>query len=293
MRRALGIIGALCLLAPGCSSSQGPSSRQPVRLLAPDHLQLIVSPAADGWSRAHGWPVQVGLDTPDRLLRQANGGTRFDVFVSADPQWLDQLVADGHIHPDDRQPVAWDPLVFLAPPGRPPLRDPTELVLRAADGVGIVDPSLPEGELTKQALEATRTWAALAGQVRTYASSAALRTAIEQGELSAAVARRTTALGARPELSTHPFTPDRRFGATIETGLAHGGLDASDHVERARTLVFALSEGHEARTAWSRAGVWLHGTTGPATPPAPADGRARQQPPPQPGRPQARPVSPR
>lgn len=233
-----------------CGGAEHPAH---VGILAPRSLQPVLEPVVAGWELSHGIPVRIGFDPPERLLRQANGGTPAHVFVSADIRWMDALVSDGHVDEADRRPIAHDPLVFVAAPGGALIRDPRDLAVRLDGPLGLMTSDLPAGEMAAQALRATSVWDRIEGRVVSFRTAAQLRESLESGAVQSAVTVQSATLLARDTLSTHPFAPDLAFGSTIEVApLQHqDGMDP----ETIRALLSALVDGPDARAGWTRLGL--------------------------------------
>ena len=249
MRAAL---AGLCFLF-GCGS---PETTVPtVGLLAPRPLQPIVDPAVGQWEAELGVRVYVGYDTPDRLQRQADGGTRADLFIAADRRWMDALQADGHITVDDRYSLALDPLVFVARSPQPPTRDPVELVDAARTGarIGMLSLDLPEGVVTQQALKETQVWSHVEPAVEYFATSAALRGALETGEVQLGLCRSSSVMAAYDLLATHPFSQDQRYGSIVEIAALQRSEDPLSR--EAQDLLGWLTSGQGARQRWQQAGL--------------------------------------
>lgn len=238
----------LCLL--GC----GAQTDEPrIGLLAPRSLQPVLEPVVAGWELSHGQSVRIGFDPPERLLRQANGGTPAHVFVSADLRWMDALVSDGHVNEQDRCPVAHDPLVFVSTTRRPLIRDPQELISDSGSIIGLMTPDLPAGALAERALKATGVWTGLAERVVYFRTASHLRDGLEDGTVQAAVTVQSASLLARDTLSTHPFSPDLAFGSTVE--VAPLQRRTGEDNEAVDALVAALVDGPDARSGWTRLGL--------------------------------------
>ena len=281
------------LLGSGCAA-QVDAPR--VGLLAPRSLQPVLEPVVAGWELSHGRSVRIGFDPPERLLRQANGGTPAHVFVSADVRWMDALVSDGHVDEQQRHPVAHDPLVFVSPAKRPTIRDPQQLVVDSAGILGLMTPDLPAGALAERALKTTGVWTEVAHRVAYFRTASHLRDSLEDGTVQVAVTVQSASLLARDTLSTHPFSPELAFGSTIE--VAPLRRRSGEDVESVDTLVAALVDGPDARAGWTRLGLeMLHGPAprrdAPPPGPRPPDAGPVAAPPPPPAHGTQRPAAPK
>ncbi len=256
-------LSALWVVA-GCAAG-GPTRADSPGILAPQALQPILEPVVAAWETAHGSTVRLGFDAPERLMRQANGGTHADIFVSADARWMDALVSDGHVEEQSRRPIAYDPLVFVAPAGQRPVRDPRDLVVRLNGPLGIGTPDGPPGELARRALEETKVWEAVEPRMVAFRDLGNLRASLEDGTVEAAVTMQSATLLARDTLATHPFSPDLAFGSVVEVApLRH---DSEAPSELVADLLAALADGPDARAGWARAGLDGLRGPGPTNPP--------------------------
>jgi len=251
-------------LLVACADS---GDRRPVvHMLAPVALQPVLDSAVAHWELEHNAEVRVGYDTPDRLQRQADGGTRADLFVAADRRWMDALQDDGHVAPLERQALALDPLVFVSQLPRSPVRDPSQLIDSQGPGgallVGLVTDDLPEGIVARQALQDAQVWSAVESQVVRFSTGSALRAALEHGDVAVGVCRRSTVMSAFDTLSTHPFGPDQRYGSVIEVAvMQRGDTPASPN---SQSLAASLVTGPGARDRWMQAGLMRGGDRGDA-----------------------------
>ena len=191
----------LLLIAPGPQTS----GQEPLRVFAAASLVDAVRALEPGWRATGGAPLAVSPDASSRLATQIARGAPVDVFLSADPVWMDWLIGEGAVDPAAVRPFAGNRLVVAARPGTfPPMTNSTELVeeLRTSDGrLALAAEPVPAGRYARAALEADGLWDALeprivrGGSVRSVVEWAA------RGEVAAAVVYETDVLG-DPRLET-------------------------------------------------------------------------------------------
>jgi molybdate transport system substrate-binding protein len=101
------------------------------------------------------------------LARQIEGSEGADVFVSADPDWMDYLQKRGLIQSDTRRNLLGSHLVLIAPAdSKLPLRIAPHFNIAGALGSGrlsVADPdSVPAGKYAKASLTALGVWDSVA-----------------------------------------------------------------------------------------------------------------------------------
>lgn len=240
-----------------------PAERAPtLHVLAPSALEAVLEPAVRVWEQDHPCQVRFGFDTPDRLMRQANAGAHADVFISADTEWMDALVLDGHIDPSTRVSLAHDPLVFLTTPDQVPIHDPADLVRLPAPRLGLLAANVPEGRIAQRALEETRVWETIRDGVTVVGSGPELVDELDSGALWLAVARRSTGLIGRNTLQSYPFSPEHRLGSEIEA--APMGDAKNPCAAHTMSLIEMLRSSPVANEAWTQGGLSpMHGNPQP------------------------------
>lgn len=97
------------------------------------------------------------------LAKQIDLGAPTDLFISANPEWIDYLVAEGHIAAESVRPLAGNSLVFVGGRGHQ-LASLADIVNLEHIAIGSPN-SVPAGAYAKQALEAAGVWAQLAGKL--------------------------------------------------------------------------------------------------------------------------------
>jgi len=136
--------------------------------------------------------LQPNLGSSGALAKQIAQGAPADLFISANPKWMDYLVAEGLLAPGRVVPLAGNALVLVGAPGR-------QLAsLEAVGGlsrIAIGSPkSVPAGQYAEQALRAAGLWSALQGKLVMAKDVRQALIYADRGEVDAAFVYRTDAL---------------------------------------------------------------------------------------------------
>ena len=148
----------------------------PVSVVAADQTPVIAAAAsvrfaledlADAFFRQSNHRVRMSLGSSGNLARQIREGAPYDVFLSADPRYVEVLVRDG-ITRDDGKDYLLDRLALIVPHGSPLATDGSLEDLRVALGDGrvkrfaIANPEhAPYGQRAEQALRHAGLWDAV------------------------------------------------------------------------------------------------------------------------------------
>ena len=132
----------------------------------------LVGPLDDiaaAWSQDTGHEVVVSYAGSSVLARQIQNGAPADLFISANPAWMDHLIAGGHIRGDSRRVILSNALVLISfRPGDPvDVADP-DTALQALKGQRLVvalTEAVPAGIYARQALTHLGLWDAVQGQL--------------------------------------------------------------------------------------------------------------------------------
>jgi molybdate transport system substrate-binding protein len=142
-----------------------PPLRAELTVLAAASLTDVGDALVEAWHARGGERVRVAYAASSTLARQIEAGAPADLFLSADVDWTDYLVARGLVDAAPA-PLATNALVIVAPArdARGPLA-PEALAdaLPARDRLAVGDPAhVPAGRYARQALEHLGLWNALA-----------------------------------------------------------------------------------------------------------------------------------
>ena len=150
------------------------------------------------------------------LARQIQNGAPADIYISANPRWMDSLAGAGLIEAASRRDLLGNRLVLIAPADSPvhvDLSAQPALDSLLGDGrLALADPAhVPAGQYARAALEALGLWPAVAGAVAPMNNVRAALVLVERGEAPLGVVYATDAAitdgvrvaGVFPE-SSHP-----------------------------------------------------------------------------------------
>ena len=195
---------------------------------------------ADGFEAATGRDVAVSVAGSSLQARQIARGAPADVFVSANPGWMDWLAEKGALIAGTRGEVARNRLVLIAHGRDAPVRGiGADLDLRAMLGDGRLALALveavPAGIYAKAALSHLRLWESVAGRVVETGDVRAALDLVAMGAAPLGIVYATdamaeadvTVVGTFPATS-HP--PIRYPGAAIEGGDGGGARAFLTHL---------------------------------------------------------------
>jgi molybdate transport system substrate-binding protein len=165
-------------------------AQSPVRIFAAASVAAVAQQAV-------GALGVVAAGASGALARQIEQGAPADVFFSADPMWMDRLVARGLIAAETRRDLLGNRLVLIAPASRPVrLQALTASGLSGALGLrgrlALPDPDyVPAGRYGRAALEALGVWPAVQDRLALSASVADATALVARGEAALGVAYHT------------------------------------------------------------------------------------------------------
>lgn len=188
MRWAL--VLALAVLVVACGRSGGE-----VVVFAAASTIDVAEQVAARVEAERGGRVVVSAAASSTLARQIAEGAPADVFLSADPTWVDWLAERGV--GGDRAVLASGRLVWVEPAGTPPRGSLTEAVA-AAQRAAMGDPThVPVGTYGREALTEAGLWDAVQSRVVPQADARAALAAVETGAADAALVFASDALASR------------------------------------------------------------------------------------------------
>jgi molybdate transport system substrate-binding protein len=153
------------LMASGPASA-GTADRVPV-IAAAASVRFALEELADTFYRDSGQRVRLSLGSSGNLARQIREGAPYDVFLAADPRYVEDLARRGFTR-DDGKDYLLGRLAIIVPRGSPLAADGSLEDLRAAlvDGrvkrFAIANPEhAPYGLRAEQVLRHARIWTAI------------------------------------------------------------------------------------------------------------------------------------
>jgi molybdate transport system substrate-binding protein len=149
------LLAGMAMLFAGCNGDA--SAKPEVRLFAAMSLTDVVEDLAALYEKTTGVHVVPNTSSSSMLARQIDAGADADVFLSANPDWVDDLEERGHVRPERRTNLLSNRLVLIAPRGKPATVEMTKSfdIAGAFDGrLALGDPDhVPAGIYAKAALE--------------------------------------------------------------------------------------------------------------------------------------------
>lgn len=253
-RHLLLALALACSLAPASPLSR---AEAPVRVYAAASLADALHDVGSAWERAgHVAPVLV-LAGSATLARQIGAGAPADVYLSADPAWMDYLEAEGRVEPGSRVALLGNSLVLVAPQGsgwRAEMRRGFPLAAAFSGKLCTGEPRVvPLGTYAREALEALDAWDTLQARVVGTEDARAALAFVERGQCGAGIVYATDARGsARVRVvASVPSGMHRpiRYDAALLRGAAPAG----------KVFLEFLRDSHEARRVFERRGFTLLG----------------------------------
>mgnify|MGYP005839961595 CR=1 FL=1 len=164
--RPLTLSLALALATLGPSDTRA----ETVTAFAAASLTTAMADIETGFEAATGHDLAVSLAGSSALARQIQQGAPADVFVSANPGWMDALEADGLIAPGTRRDLLRNALVLIAHDAQHPMFEiGPDMDLAALLGDGRLAMALvaavPAGIYGKAALHSLGQWEATAPRI--------------------------------------------------------------------------------------------------------------------------------
>ena len=177
---AVGLLLATGLAGPGFGADR-------ITVFAAASLKNAMDEIAAGFERQTGHAVAVSLAGSSALARQIRHGAPADLFISANPGWMDALAREGLIDPASRFDLLGNRLVLAAHGrGAPPVEVAPGLDIAAMLGGGRLAMALveaaPAGIYGKAALEWLGAWEAAAPRVAQADNARAALALVSSGE---------------------------------------------------------------------------------------------------------------
>ncbi len=166
-----------------------------ILVFAAASMKDAVEAIAEDYQAQTGQPIVVSLANSGTLARQIEAGAPADIYLSANPDWMDYLVARDLIDADSVSVAAGNSLVIVrGTQTKGAQDDATPAALLARERFAMGDPRhVPAGIYAKQALEALGLWASV---VQNAAFGENVRVALAlaaRGDVASAIVYRSDA----------------------------------------------------------------------------------------------------
>ncbi len=162
------LLGAIVAFAT-MGIAKAADAPRPVTVFAAASLQNVMKDIGAAYGKAGGATTTFSFAGSSVLARQIEQGAPADLFVSADPDWMNDLEKHGLIQPGTRKDILTNHLALVAP------KDstihlkiaPWFPLLQALGGgkLAMADVAVPAGIYGKAALENLKVWSQVEGQV--------------------------------------------------------------------------------------------------------------------------------
>jgi molybdate transport system substrate-binding protein len=238
-------------------STTGPADGHGVLVFAAATLKPALDSIVAAYRTKEGGDVTIAYGPSPTLAKQIENGAPADIFVSADPIWMDYLAERRLIRRHTRTDLVRNVLV-LAGPGAQPAADLTVVIDRAfplsqvvgAGPLCMCNPvDHPAGRYGKASLEALGLWDSVAGKIAIVDNPQVAVVMVSRGDAPAAVVFATDVRGVRDTrvLGTFPAAshPPIVYPAALTMAAPHA--DAAE-----RLLAFLRSA--EIRTLFENYG---------------------------------------
>lgn len=235
--RILGLIALLMLVfCQGCS--RDPEDTQDVALVtifAAASTTDAIREVAEAFEQAHeGIRIEMSFASSSTLARQIEQGAPADVYISANPKWMDYLAGLDLIETASRRDLLGNRLALVGPVG-------TEAVVRLEDGfdlpgsfrgrLALGEPShVPAGMYAKQSLESLGWWEDLASRLAPAADVRGALRFVETGQTQRGIVYTTDAAASDKVQVVAVFPAEShspiRYPAAIVKGASTGPVQA-------------------------------------------------------------------
>jgi molybdate transport system substrate-binding protein len=184
-------------------TTTGPADGHGVLVFAAATLKPALDAIVASFRARQGGDVTIAYGPSPTLAKQIENGAPADLFISADPLWMDYLAERRLIRRHTRADLVRNVLV-LAGPASPPAPEPAVAIDRAfplAQVVGagplcMCNPAdHPAGRYGKASLEALGLWPAVAGRIAIVDNPQVAVTMVSRGDAPAAVVFATDVKG--------------------------------------------------------------------------------------------------
>lgn len=254
LSRHLACISATLLIACGSNSGGEPPSNRPqkasITVLGAASTTNAITEISRTFERATQVTVMHSFASSSTLARQIAAGAPADIYLSANPNWMDYLARRDMIEPDSRVDLLGNRIVVVAARGHPPNlagASIAELLERLGDDkLAMGDPAhVPAGMYGKRALTHLGLWKSVESKLAPTRDVRAALVLVERGETplgivyatDAAISETVDVIGSFPADSHPPIVypvaiVKGRGTAPVRDFLAFLGSPEARHVYR-------------------------------------------------------------
>lgn len=226
-----------------------PAAAGEIRLSVAVSLTDAIHEICVDYARAHPGTTCVGnFGGSGTLAKQIAAGAPADLFLSANPKWVDFLIGEKRVAPDTVRILAANALVFVGPKGRASSLADLPKLKRIAIGS---PRSVPAGEYAEEAMKKTGVYDTLAAEGKLVMAQDVRQALVyaERGEVDGAFVYRTDALLARGAVILFEVPKEFHTPVTYPMALTDSGRANPEAVS-----FFAFLQSPQARAILSRYG---------------------------------------
>ena len=158
-----------------------------VTVFAAAGTTVAIQRIAEAYEKQTGHHVVTNFASSSTLAKQIAAGADFDVYISANAQWMDFVSEKNLISPDTRTNLLTERLVLIAPKDAAAAIDVnlsiSDILMQTDGQISVGDPThVPVGMYTKEALEAMGSWQAVSERMIPAVSVRAAQLNVETGQ---------------------------------------------------------------------------------------------------------------
>jgi molybdate transport system substrate-binding protein len=249
--RRAGLAAALGLVAALLPAGAALADR--ITVFAAASLTNAMAEIEAGFEAATGHEVAVSLAGSSALARQIQQGAPADIFISANPGWMDALESDGLLETGTRVDLLRNSLVLIAHgPEAAPVEIGAGLDLAGLLGerrlaMALVE-AVPAGIYGKAALESLGLWESVAPRVAQADNVRAALALVATGEAPYGIVYATDAV------AEEDVTVIGTFPAASHPPIVYPAADLANRDVAAEAAFLDYLRGPEARAAFERQG---------------------------------------
>ena len=188
------VAALLVLLILGCDGRDANPPAE-LRVYAAVTLSDAMEEIAQRYRSEAGVVISLNLASSGILAQQIIAGAPADVFISANPYWMDEVQQAGRLASGTRSQVASNKLVLIVPAGAEiSFTSLSDLTSPSVERIAIADPShAPVGMYASEALRAAGVWDRIADKILPALDARAATAYVERGEADAGIVYQTDA----------------------------------------------------------------------------------------------------
>ncbi len=191
------LLAALALPGSACSRQERSTSSGVVRVFAAASLTDVIGLLAARHEAATGVRVDVSTASSSTLARQIEEGAKADIFISANPDWMDYLESKDLIAVETRRNLLNNQLVLVASrdfAGEVLLEPSFDFPAAFTGRLALGDPDhVPAGQYSRRALEALGWWEGVKDRLAPATDVSAALAMVETGQTPLGIVYATNA----------------------------------------------------------------------------------------------------